>query len=106
MALTKSYTDSVLSRIRTDRAYAEALYNEAIEAILSGGREEGLAILRDIVNADVGFPKLAAHTDIPEKSLHRMLSRRGNPSVGVFGRIAKGLQDLLGFDPLRSAACL
>ena len=29
-----------------------------------------------------------------------------NSSVGVFGRIAKGLQDLLGFDPLRSAACL
>ena len=93
MALTKSYTESVLNRIRTDKAYAEALYNEAIEAILSGEREEGLAILRDIVNADVGFPKLAAHTDIPEKSLHRMLSRRGNPSVGVFGRIAKGLQD-------------
>ena len=106
MALTKSYTESVLNRIRTDKAYAESLYNEAIEAILSGEREEGLAILRDIVNADVGFPKLAAHTDIPEKSLHRMLSRRGNPSVGVFGRIAKGLQDLLGFDPLRSAACL
>lgn len=106
MALTKSYRESVLNRIQADRAYAEALYNEAITAILSGEREEGLAILRDIVNADVGFPKLAAHTDIPEKSLHRMLSRRGNPSVGVFGRIVKGLQDLLGFDPVRSAACL
>lgn len=106
MAFTKSYRESVLNRIRTDNAYAEALYNEAIEAILSGEREEGLAILRDIVNADVGFPKLAAHTDIPEKSLHRMLSRRGNPSVGVFGRIVKGLQELSGFDPLRSAACL
>lgn len=43
MALTKSYTESVLNRIRTDKAYAEALYNEAIEAIMSGEREEGLA---------------------------------------------------------------
>ena len=40
------------------------------------------------------------------KSYTESVSRRGNPSVGVFGRSAKGLQDLLGFDPLRSAACL
>jgi len=106
MALTKSYQETVLKRIREDPAYAKALYNEAIDAILSGEREEGLMMMRDIVNADVGFPRLAKHLDIPEKSLHRMLSRRGNPSVGVFGRIAKGLRDILNFSPTRAAACL
>jgi len=106
MALTKSYKETVLKRIKDDPAYAQALYNEAIDAILSGEKEEGLLIMRDIVNADVGFPRLAKHLDIPEKSLHRMLSSRGNPSVGVFGRIAKGLCDLLNFSPTRAVACL
>jgi len=106
MALTKAYRETVLKRIKDDAAYAQALYNEAIDAILSGEREEGLLIMRDIVNADVGFPRLAKYLDIPEKSLHRMLSRRGNPSVGVFGRIAKGMCDMLNFNPTRAVACL
>lgn len=106
MALAKSYTESVLKRIREDSKFAAALYNEAIDAILSGEREEGLMMIRDIVNADVGFPRLAKHVDIPEKSLHRMLSRRGNPSVGVFGRIARGVVELLNFTPTKAVACL
>ncbi len=37
-------------------------------------------MLRGLVNA-VGFEALAAMTDTPSKSLHRMLSQRGNPSM-------------------------
>jgi DNA-binding phage protein len=38
-------------------------------------------ILRDLVNATLGFEQLAKLTDIPSKSLHRMLSPKGNPSM-------------------------
>lgn len=77
---------------------AIGMFAYAVEDEISWTDEEGRTWFYTLTDG--------THTDIPEKSLHRMLSRRGNPSVGVFGRIAKGLQDLLGFDPLRSAACL
>ena len=38
-------------------------------------------ILRDLVNATLGFEQLAKLTDVPSKSLHRMLSPKGNPSM-------------------------
>jgi DNA-binding phage protein len=52
-------------------------------------------ILRDLVNASVGFEVLAAETKTPSKSLHRMLSERGNPSMdnlaAIFGVVRKRL---------------
>jgi DNA-binding phage protein len=38
-------------------------------------------ILRDLVNATVGFERLAVATGKPAKSLHRMLSTNGNPRM-------------------------
>jgi DNA-binding phage protein len=38
-------------------------------------------ILRDLVNASVGFENFAAETQRPTKSPHRMLSKNGNPSM-------------------------
>ena len=38
-------------------------------------------IVRDLVNASVGFEALAAATARPAKSRHRMLSEKGNPSM-------------------------
>jgi hypothetical protein len=57
-----------------------ALFTEAINAYLAGDTAEGKAILRDLVNATVGFEGLAAAIKKPSKSLHRMLAPRGNPS--------------------------
>ncbi len=37
--------------------------------------------LRDLTNATLGFEALAAAIDCPSKSVHRMLSARGNPST-------------------------
>jgi DNA-binding phage protein len=38
-------------------------------------------ILRDLVNATLGFESLSTLTRTPAKSLHRMLSQNGNPSM-------------------------
>jgi DNA-binding phage protein len=48
---------------------------------MSGEAETARLILRDLVNATLGFEQLAKLTDVPSKSLHRMLSPRGNPSM-------------------------
>src|SRR2546425_1261618 len=52
----------------------------------------GKAILRDLVNATVGFEELAAEIKKPSKSLHRMLAPHGNPSTENFFGIVNALQ--------------
>jgi len=81
MALTREYKETVLKRIQRDTRFAKALYAEALNALLSGETEEGLSMLRDLVNAKISFAELARQTGFGEKSLHRMLSRRGNPTT-------------------------
>lgn len=88
---TTSYRNTVLKRIRESPKFAQAVYSEAIEAILRGEREEGLSMLRDLVNAGQGFPALARETSIPEKSLQRALSKRGNPTLANFSKITASL---------------
>ena len=48
------------------------------------------------VNATMGFEQLAKLTDMPSKSLHRMLSPKGNPSMdnlaAIFGALRKRLK--------------
>lgn len=81
MALTQKYKQTVLTRIKRDPKLAKALYAEAVNALLEGETEEGLSILRDLVHASITFKELARQTRFGEKTLHRMLSRRGNPTT-------------------------
>jgi len=92
MALTRDFRDTIQARARRDPRFREALFTEAMNACLSGDRVAGRAILRDLVNATVGFEELAAELNKPSKSLHRMLAPRGNPSTENFFGIVHALQ--------------
>ena len=92
MSLTRSFRETVMARARRDARFSEALFTEAINAYLAGNTGEGKAILRDLVNATVGFEGLAAAVKKPSKSLHRMLAPRGNPSTENFFGIVSALQ--------------
>lgn len=81
MTLTRDFRKTVVERVAQDPAFAKALLDEAATLFLSGEPETARLILRDLVNATVGFEQLAALTDKPSKSLHRMLSPKGNPSM-------------------------
>ena len=99
MALTKAYRDTVLARIKREPKFARALYAEAITALLEGETEEGLSMLRDLVHAEITFKELARQTGFAEKALHRMLSRRGNPTARSLAAIVRAIRDDLGFVP-------
>ena len=92
MALTKDFKETVLARVQRDGKYREALFTEAINAYLAGDTATGKAILRDLVNATIGFEGLAAEIKKPSKSLHRMLAPHGNPNTENFFGIVKALQ--------------
>jgi DNA-binding phage protein len=92
MSLTRDFKETVLTRVQRDGKYREALFTEAINAYLAGDTATGKAILRDLVNATIGFEGLAAEVRKPSKSLHRMLAPRGNPNTENFFGIVSALQ--------------
>ena len=81
MALTRHFKETVLERVQRDEAFATALLDEAATLFLNGEPETARLVLRDLVNATIGFEQLAEVTEKPSKSLHRMLSPKGNPSM-------------------------
>jgi DNA-binding phage protein len=92
MALTRDFKQTIAARASRDSRFRESLFTEAINAYLEGNTAEGKAILRDLVNATIGFEDLAAEIHKPSKSLHRMLAPRGNPSTDNFFSIVSALQ--------------
>jgi len=81
MPLTRSFKETVKARVEADPAFREALLTEGVDALLAGEIDEGKAILRDYINATVGFEKLAEETGTPAKSLMRMFGPTGNPNA-------------------------
>jgi DNA-binding phage protein len=99
MALTRLYTDTVVARIKSDPKFARALYAEAVSAILEGETAEGLSMLRDLVHAQITFKELARQTGLGEKTLHRMLNRKGNPTARHLGMIVRSIAEDLRVKP-------
>ena len=96
MALKRDVRLTVAARARRDLRFRQALFTQALNACLAGDTKKGRALLRNLVNATVGFERLAAAVKRPSKSVHRMLARRGNPSSGNFFGIVKALQKKTG----------
>jgi len=92
MALTRDFKKTVVARVERDPAFARGLLDEATTLLISGEAETARVILRDLVNATLGFEQLSKLTDVPSKSLHRMLSPKGNPSMdnlaAIFGAVS------------------
>ena len=93
MALTRDFKQTVVERVERDPAFAQALLDEAATLFLNGEPELARAILRDLINATIGFEQLAALTAKPSKSLHRMLSPTGNPSMDNLAAIFHALRE-------------
>ncbi len=92
MALTREFKETIQARARRDPRYREALFTEALNAYLAGDAAIGKAILRDLVNATIGFEGLSEEVKKSSKSLHRMLAPNGNPSAENFFGIVAALQ--------------
>lgn len=92
MPLTRDFKDTIQGRARRDAAFRESLLKEAVDALLSGDVETGKTVLRDYINATVGFDALATITKKSPKSLMRMLGPKGNPQARNFFEIVAYLQ--------------
>ncbi len=98
MALTRDYNETISDRAHSDTEFANALFDEAVSLFLNGEPDVARLVLRDLVNATVGFETLAMEIEKPSKSLHRMLSAKGNPTMDNLTKIFNVLKHKLCVD--------
>jgi DNA-binding phage protein len=96
MPLTRDFKDFIKSRIEADPGFRQALFQEAVQTLLDGDAETGRAVLRDYINATIGFEALAEATRTPSKSLMRMFGRNGNPQAKHLLAVICALQERTG----------
>jgi len=97
MALTRDFKETVKERVAKDPAFREALLKEALELMMSGEMDVGKLVMRDYINATIGFETLAKETGTPPKSLMRMFSPKGNPRANNLFAVISQLQKQSGF---------
>jgi DNA-binding phage protein len=81
MALTRDFKATVFARVQKDPEFRSALLVEAAQALIDGEPDITKSVLRDYINATIGFEQLSQEVHIPKKSIMRMLSQSGNPTT-------------------------
>src|SRR5271166_4166183 len=92
MVLTRDFRETVQARVRRDAVFRKGLLGDAVESLLAKEVALGKELLRDYINATVGFPKLAEETKLHVKTLHQMFGPKGNPTASNLFEIVAYLQ--------------
>ena len=75
--------------MKRDPAFRKGLLCDTVENLLAAKVALAKELLRDYINATVGFPKLSAETKLHVKTLHQMFGPKGNPTASnLFGIVA------------------
>ena len=106
MPLTRDFKETVQARVQRDPKFRESLITEAAGCLLAGDVETGKTIIRDYINATIGFEKLGAAIHKSPESLMRMFGEKGNPQArnlfSVFAYIQKKEKFKLAVHPERA----
>ena len=93
MPLTRDLRETVQARVRSDPEFRRALLKESVDCLLEGDVDTGKAVLRDYINATVGFEGLGRLTGKSPKSLMRMFGPDGNPQARNLFEVISHLQE-------------
>lgn len=93
MALTRDFRETIQARAQGDPAFRKALLQRGVELLLAGDVGVGKAMLRDYINATIGFEKLSRVFDKSSKSLMRMFGPKGNPQANNLFAVIQYLQE-------------
>src|SRR6516164_5218572 len=92
MPLTRDFRETIKARAERDPAFRKALLVEGIESFLNGDVATGKAVLRDYINATIGFGEVAEAMHHSTKSIMRMLGPAGNPTAANLFELVAYLQ--------------
>ena len=93
MPLTRDFKETVQARVQSDPEFRRALLKESVDCLLVGEVDTGKAVLRDYINATVGFERLGLLTGKSPKSLMRMFGPDGNPQARNLFEVISRLQE-------------
>ena len=96
MSLTRDFKETIQARIERKPAFREELLKEGVECLLSGDVDTGKAVLRDYINATIGFQELGCLTEKSPKSLMRTFGPNGNPQARNLFEVIGHLQECEG----------
>jgi len=97
MPLTIEFKEVFKASIERDPDFGHEVLRGAVQCLLDNDLATGRALLRNYVNATIGFKQLAKSVGGQEKGLMRMLSVNGNPQAKNLFAIIDALQRLNGF---------
>ena len=69
MVLTRDFKDTIKDHVARDPAFREELLKEGMECLLTGDIDTGKAVLRDFINATIGFDALGTATERSREAL-------------------------------------
>jgi len=92
MALTRDFVETVKKRADRDPAFRVGLLTEAAECLLNDEVSVAKSLLRDYINATMGFKELSRLVDKKPESIMRMLSANGNPRVDNLSKVMASLR--------------
>jgi len=92
MPLTIEFKEVFKASIDRDPAFGHELLGSAVQCFLDNDLATGRAILRNYVNATIGFQQLAKAIGGQEKSLMRMLAPNGSPLASNLFQMIHALQ--------------
>lgn len=75
------YKDSMKAMVARNPDIAAEMLEDAINALFAGNLDEGRLLLRQYVNATIGFGELAQRTGKTDKNLIRSLGPNGSPTA-------------------------
>ena len=96
MPLTKSFNETIKTRLQQSDGFRKALLREAVGSMIAGDLETGKSVLRQYINGTVGFIQLGSDLNRSPKTLMRMLGPTGNPQARNLFEIVAYLQKIDG----------
>ena len=92
MALSREFRETVRDWAQEAPAFRVALSVAATEALVTGDADIVRTLLRNYINATLGFEILAEEPGIAPKSLHRMFGAKGNPTLANLTAVFRALE--------------
>ncbi len=88
--------DSLNAMVDKNPVLGAEMLEGAVNALLAGEVDDGRILLRQYINATIGFKELAKRTKRHDKNLMRSLSASGNPTAANLFEIIRACSEVQG----------
>lgn len=90
---TVPYDESMRKMVDENPEFGQEMIEGALNAVLHGDFDDGRLLLRQYINATIGFAELGRRMDKDPKNLMRALSPKGNPTASNLFEIVRACTD-------------